>query len=56
MPETEQESWEDTKKFVANAIADVCNINVAEAAEQLERVLLYIFCKYGKHGFEHQCT
>ena len=38
IPETDQESWEDTEKLVANAIADACNIDVADAAEQLERV------------------
>ena len=38
IPEKEHESWEDTEKLDANATADVCNINVADAAEQLERV------------------
>ena len=38
IPETEQESWEDSEKLVTNAIADVCNIDVADTAEQSERV------------------
>ena len=35
---SEQESWDQTGKLVAEAIADVCNIKVEEAADNLERV------------------
>ena len=38
IPEEPQESWAQTEKRVAEVIADVCNIQVAEAAENLERV------------------
>ena len=36
IPEELQESWAQTEKRVAEAIGDVCNILVAEAAENLE--------------------
>ena len=38
IPELESETWDQTEKLVAEAIADVCNIEVKEAAENLERV------------------
>ena len=38
IPELEAETWDQTEKLVAEAIADVCDIDVKEAAENLERV------------------
>ena len=36
--EMESETWKQTEKLVAEAIANVCDIKVEEAKENLERV------------------
>ena len=38
IPESESETWDETERKVAKAIADVCDIPVKEAADNLERV------------------
>ena len=38
IPEIESETWEQTEKLVAEAIANVCDIKIEEARENLERV------------------
>ena len=38
IPEIESETWEQTEKLVAEAIANVCDIKIEEARDNLERV------------------